>query len=311
MIVNRGWAVSLALAERHELGRFVILHGVQRYRADRRERSHGGAVAATGWGLEVQSLHGATAGASAPGSCCACKRGRACPDPGKHPRVIKGVQEHGHLDARSADELAELIADLRPRPINLGIVPSTQILVIDIDPRNGGDETLVSLQDQYGPLPPTLSVYTGGGGEHRWYRAPYAASRSAVLGPGVDLKTSGGLLVAPPSVHLTGRRYAWTNRHLPPTDAPTWLDENTRKAETVSGGAGRRSTERAPDGVIGREMAKAVTGERQNTLYRLACWAWESGGEQIDDLRWAARGTGLTESEIRTRIEAARRKVGI
>ena len=308
MIVNKGWATSLALAERYGLGQFVILHGVMAYRRDRRERSLSGAGAPTiGWGLEHQSDHGATAEASAPGKCCACKRGRACPDPGKHPRVIKGVQEHGHLDARPAADLMEIIAELRPRPINLGIVPATGLLVVDIDPRNGGRETLAQLEDRYGPLPETLSVYTGGGGEHRWYRTPHAVPRRSALGPGVDLKTHGGLLVAPPSVHLTGRRYQWLRGHLPPTDTPTWLDQTSQKQETIRGGAIKtRSTVRAEQSVLVARMARARPGEIKTELFNVACWAYNTDND-LGPIMDAARGLGLTEHEIRHQVQGARR----
>lgn len=318
MIVSRGWAQSIALAEGHRLGAFVILHGTQRYRGD---RARSGAPAersavSVGWGLAVQSSHGATAEASAPGWCCACKRGRACPDPGKHPMVIKGQQEHGHLDARSGRDICALITELRVRPINLGIVPAANMIVVDIDPRNDGAATLRSLEARYGPLPDTLGVYTGGGGEHRWFRTSNpGAHRVATLGPGIDLKHSGGLLVAPPSRHANtghrgaGVRYQWRNTRLPPTMAPDWLEQISRKQETVSGGAHRGATGRPTDStILVTEMGKATVGERAHSLFRLACWALRSDAD-LGPLIMAARGAGLTEPEIRRQVEGARRAV--
>lgn len=312
MIVNRGWTDSLALAERHGLGAFVILHGIMRYRGERRERSPGGAGAAGrtadwGWGAEHQSTHGATAAASAPGRCCACKRGRACPDPGKHPRVIKGRQEHGHLDAMDGREISALIKELAPRAINLGIVPAADMLVLDIDPRNDGPETLRSLEARYGALPPTLGVYTGGGGEHRWWRVPPGGNRVSSIGAGLDIKTVGGLLVAPPSVHLSGKRYQWLRSHLPPTTCPTWLDEISRKQETSGGGAVRQPVTRAADGALARAMAETPVGELSLTFYRLACWALETD-DDIDALRMAARAAGLNERKIASQLAGAQRK---
>jgi hypothetical protein len=230
--------------------------------------------------------------------------------------VIKGVQEHGHLDARPATELLALIAELRYRPTNLGIVPAPNVIVLDIDPRNGGPETLRSLEARYGALPPTLSVYTGGGGEHRWFTTDHptgsgsSVRRVASIGAGLDIKTAGGLLVAPPSTHITGRRYAWTNRRHPPAVCPPWLDENTQTQQTDSGGAHRPldSSSVAP-GVIAREMAAASVGERAVTLFRLACWALRTD-DDLDALTWAARGVGLPESKIRSQIACARQAVG-
>ena len=51
---------------------------------------------------------------------------------------------------------------------NIGIATGSEagILVFDIDPRNGGKETLARLKKELGPLPDTVTVLTGGGGRH-------------------------------------------------------------------------------------------------------------------------------------------------
>jgi Bifunctional DNA primase/polymerase, N-terminal len=300
MIVDRAWAASLALADGYGLGQFVILHGVEQHRPDRPEaQPPGGAV---GRGERAARWR-----------CCACKRGRACSDPGKHPRVIKDVQEHGHLDARPAAELLALISELRYRPINLGIVPAADMLVLDIDPRNGGPATLRSLEARCGPLPPTLGVYTGGGGEHRWWQVEHpvgsgsSVRRVSSIGPGLDIKHAGGLLVAPPSVHLTGRRYAWTNRRHPPAQCPAWLDEISRKQQTNSGGAHHSSSSDLHDrDALIREMANTGPGGRADGLFRLVCWALRSDTD-LGPLLDAARGVGLGEHEIRRQVHGAHR----
>ncbi len=47
------------------------------------------------------------------------------------------------------------------------------------------------------------------------------------LGPGLDLKADGGYVVAPPSEHMSGQRYALSVDHhpdeVPLADAPDWL----------------------------------------------------------------------------------------
>jgi hypothetical protein len=63
----------------------------------------------------------------------------------------------------------------------------------------------------HGPLPETPVVLTGGGGKHYYFRHPggYIKSVAAALGPGLDIKGEGGFVVAPPSLHASGRRYEW------------------------------------------------------------------------------------------------------
>jgi hypothetical protein len=46
------------------------------------------------------------------------------------------------------------------------------LIVLDVDPRNGGDPGLAELQRVHGPLPETLRVRTGGGGWHFYFTAP-------------------------------------------------------------------------------------------------------------------------------------------
>src|SRR5436190_5819101 len=49
-----------------------------------------------------------------------------------------------------------------------GCATSAERGVLDIDPRNGGSDSLLSLTQQNGPMPLTPKVRTGGGGLHYW-----------------------------------------------------------------------------------------------------------------------------------------------
>ena len=51
------------------------------------------------------------------------------------------------------------------------VVPEGQV-VIDIDPRNGGDATIDALAERGLHLSDTLTVKTGGGGLHYYYLIP-------------------------------------------------------------------------------------------------------------------------------------------
>jgi hypothetical protein len=114
---------------------------------------------------------------------------------------------------------------LRP-DTNFGIACGkvNKIVVLDIDPRNGGDKTLKELMARLGELPPAPYVATGGGGWHRYFA--YPEGRKLKGQPGIEIKSDGGLVVAPPSVHLSGRRYEWNRTPLevaPPPLPDAWL----------------------------------------------------------------------------------------
>ena len=93
------------------------------------------------------------------------------------------------------------------------------MVVLDIDPRHGG--SLDALHKAVGPLPDTLTSYSGrgDGGRHLWFRLPDGATvpQSSPC-PGVDVRAGGrGYLIAPPSPHPdTGQPYTWESA------APYW-----------------------------------------------------------------------------------------
>ncbi len=107
---------------------------------------------------------------------------------------------------------------------NVGLAVPDDDVVIDIDPRNGGDDSLLELEIEHGPLPTTLTCLTGGtdGGSHRWFRRP-PGELLLHPRPGIDLRTK-HYVVAPPSVHPeSGRRYTWVQRSCPIAPMPAWL----------------------------------------------------------------------------------------
>ena len=101
--------------------------------------------------------------------------------------------------------------------------------MLDIDPRNGGNETLDELIKQHGNLPATLKVNTGGDGEHFYFRHPgkEIKGRQNALGTGIDFKADGGYIVAPSSLHASGKSYQWAPEASPDdlelAPMPEWL----------------------------------------------------------------------------------------
>jgi hypothetical protein len=57
---------------------------------------------------------------------------------------------------------------------------------------------------------------TGGGGRHLYFAHPGGLSRNrAGFAQGIDLRGDGGYIVAPPSIHPTGRPYTWAPGRAP------------------------------------------------------------------------------------------------
>ena len=140
---------------------------------------------------------------------CACGAAN-CSHPGKHPRA-----RHGVKDATTDERVIRTWWRRWPNA-NIGIATGRHsgLVVVDIDPRNGGDKNLEILEDRHGRLPRTLEVISGGGGRHLYFRVPRTGPPIRTVPTldglsGLELKADGGLIVAPPSRHQTGRRYRW------------------------------------------------------------------------------------------------------
>lgn len=159
-------------------------------------------------GFKVFPVHSIVDGA------CTCKLGAKCESPGKHPANRNGCKG------------AAASVDGFPEGANIGIATGDGFFVLDIDPRHHGDETLAQLEREHGPLPVTPEVVTGGGGRHLYFRGALPSSAGRI-GPGVDVRGEGGYVVAPPSLHASGRRYEWDLSapidDVPIAEAPAWL----------------------------------------------------------------------------------------
>lgn len=133
----------------------------------------------------------------------------------RHKAPLGRLVPHGKDDATA--DLRTVFRWWRAVPTaNVGVsCHPSGVVVIDVDPRNGGDDALHDLERDLGPLPETVSAETGGGGWHYLFRHP-GGDLVGVLVDGVDVKDH-GYVVAPPSVHPSGRRYTWD---LSPADVP-------------------------------------------------------------------------------------------
>lgn len=154
---------------------------------------------------------------------CSCSRGADCGNPGKHPRTEKGF-----LNATT--DPVQITAWLKRWPTaNWAIAcGASRLAVVDVDPRNTGDETLAQLESRHSELPHTIRACTGGGGQHYLYQMPEGDDvPSGVPGLGIELKATGGYIIVAPSGHVSGRAYAWDSgahpRETQLATLPTWV----------------------------------------------------------------------------------------
>ena len=243
-----------------------------------------------------------------PGGGCSC-RNRECGSVGKHPRTRNGL-----TDATVDLDRIESWFTMWPNA-NVGIsCGPSGLVVVDVDPRHGGDESWRDLVQSLGPgIQDTRIAATGGGGTHYVFRCPinetvnsWASTErfTGPLGPGVDLRASGGYIVAPPSIHASGALYEWEDEREPAT-LPYALLEKIHGPRGSSSPVKLDNTADILNGV--------PQGERDYTLFRLAArlravdvpidWAYE-----LVCAAAAKSSPPFPESEARKKVESAYRR---
>ncbi|WP_176454639.1 bifunctional DNA primase/polymerase [Tardiphaga sp. OK246] len=125
---------------------------------------------------------------------------------------------------------------------NIGVRLRKTQIVIDIDPRNGGDVAYATLFAEYGIDESIFPrVVTGSGGLHLYCLNSTGAAVLDSLGEeyqGVEFKSKGRQVVAPGSIHPdTMKPYVWDRNYPPIEDAPeipTRLLKLIRKPKVTS-----------------------------------------------------------------------------
>lgn len=152
------------------------------------------------------------------GFTCKCGKTLRCASPGKHP--IHYLAPRGLKDATVDEGTIKDWWDCEP-DANIALATGS-VVVIDIDPRHGGDASLAQLESDHGKIPPTWRVGTGGGGLHIFFKAPtdIAIRNSAgLLGAGIDVADA---------VAMSLRRRAGTSAGAGTHGSPTTTSRRCR-----------------------------------------------------------------------------------
>ena len=198
---------------------------------DTRIRDAALGYARLGW--RVVPLYGVTLAGPCDGApACECRLSAACGSPGKHPRIREWQRE------ASADPSTVARWWRRWPGSNVGLAMGgpSRLVALDVDGA-AGLETLARLSAELGELPRTLSSRSGraDGGRHLFFALPLPHELDAVrnraggrlTGPGLDIRAEGGQVVAAPSLHASGGRYAWLDVRPPALLPANWADALT------------------------------------------------------------------------------------
>jgi hypothetical protein len=136
---------------------------------------------------------------------CACGNAE-CKSPAKHP--IGKLAPWGQNSASTDSSVITKWWTHYPQANIAVYLEPSELCAVDIDPRNGGLQTIEDIEAKHGLLVSELTQFTGGGGEHRIFQLPKNTSLPGKLGSGVDLKVNGYIMLEP-SNHVSGGFYAW------------------------------------------------------------------------------------------------------
>lgn len=165
----------------------------------------------------------------------------------------------------------EIESAFRDTDHGVGIATGAGLIVIDLDA--GAD--IAPLIEELGELPEGPVVSTGGGGTHHYFRAPEdvrIGNSAGKLAPRIDVRGDRGFVVAPPTMHSSGKAYRWVidleDAEIP--DLPSaWMN----RLVAFSSQASQSATRTIP------------RGARNDRLFRHGCAVRGDGGSLEEVLR--------------------------
>lgn len=261
-------------------------------------------------GLAPVLLHGLV------NSRCTCGNENCVKSAGKHP-VFSGWQ---NAPIPTVKEIQDWFTHHPWANLGIRTGHASGVFVLDVDSLH----VLKELPE----LPVTWQTYTGNG-THFYFRLPEGVkigNQVRVGGLQLDIRSDGGLVVAPPSKHISGKLYRWapgkTLWECELADPPRWLLEKIIQPEKININTARRPA--APPPVPEENWQKAVEllaaawpapGQRQDAALALsgglarAGWSQEQIERFIADVAAAA---GDEETAMRVKTAAySLRKTGV
>lgn len=212
---------------------------------------------------------------------CSCSRGALCTNQGKHPRYHEKLLKNGPKSATTDPEIITQWWSLWP-DANIGIATGKKSFdVLDVDVLGDGPDTLRDMETEHGDLPDTIEQITGSGGRQVMFAYCGGLIGNAVrFADGLDTRSEGGLVVVPPSLHKSGKRYEWEASSSPfdgkkLAPMPPWLLGKILENRKKYGSNG-----------TGVDVAKILSGlkkgERDEELFRYACRLRTLGLHQVE-----------------------------
>lgn len=196
----------------------------------------------------------------------------------------------------------EIVEQFERNPdANIGVVTGhvSNLLVLDCD-----EPDALKRLGRGVPVTPFAETARG---QHYYFALPDATIRSTTaIADGLDVRANGGYVVAPPSVHPTGKPYEWVvppvgEFSVKPAPAPAWLIEELRKHRKRQAPTDIASIVHGVPQGRRNDSAAALTGKLLGALdprdWETVAWPLLCGWNRLNR-------PPLPESELRTVFES-------
>lgn len=239
---------------------------------------------------------------------CTCKVDN-CRSKGKHP-VNSNPVETALLDLPAIN--SQFSKNIK---YNLAawITKGSGLLIVDVDKKNGGLESFQQLEKDFGALPPTTKVNSGGGGFHLYYKLPndfinLTIPENFKKYKGIDFITNKNIVI-PGSFHHSLNYYRFDDSdesksfffaELPQVICK-FLTENTKTTPTRK--------------AINPDIESIDEGSRNTSLFKIALnlfsnnFSEEDAWSALCELNAAKCNPPLDESELKSIFASARKKI--
>lgn len=211
---------------------------------------------------------------------CTCNNPK-CSSPGKHPRTQRGVKDA----SKDIDVVRSWFDYWKSANVAVATGKVSGIFVVDVDPKSGGLKSLEEFSKKYFGDKDTYTVLTGSGGYHFYFTLPEGVDipNYNAIYPGIDIRSDGGYVVAPPSVHISGGSYKLSHENAdvlePTSELVELLASKSRKSSSMSfsDALNRENDFKVPS--IDKLLEGIPEGERDNTIFKWACKYRRKNGE--------------------------------
>lgn len=212
---------------------------------------------------------------------CSCRRKEECLSVGKHPAVKSWSLSPETYERKRKGFLQRFKED---KDLNIGF-KTFGYSVLDVDYQHGGADSLTYLRDEANGLDETLTAQSANG-LHLYTSTVGLHQSTGLIGDGLDIRSdkTSGFIVAPCSIHNSGRQYQWLSvNDLQPIPGE-WLFENDVNESDIKEVKKRGKTGRSlkhiklpPNVYPGYQIPE---GQRYDTLFKWACRLRGRGGNE-------------------------------